>query len=77
MILIFLALISLPFIIGSMQKGSSRTLADTMGNLALVLPAGVHTVALQWRSLVPGVDWQTLAGLADGYSTGEVTLREN
>eukprot|EP01042_Synura_sphagnicola_P003668 gene3668-4578_t len=57
---------------GSTISGLSRTMDTARGELALILPAGYHTVALQWKSLT--VNWTSLNNLNDGYVEGEQLL---
>ncbi len=53
---------------GSAMTITSRRMDSLFGQLALILPAGTHTVYLQWRSET--VQWRTLNELSDGYAHG-------
>lgn len=57
---------------GDSVRRGSREFSSLFGNLALVLPAGSHSVSLQWRS--DGFTWTTLNDLAGGFSHGEKLL---
>ncbi|CAM9092051.1 unnamed protein product, partial [Ectocarpus fasciculatus] len=58
---------------GSTIAGSSRAIDDAFGNLVLILPAGTHTISLQWKADgAPGKSqWVTLNRISNGFQQGD------
>ena len=56
----------------AMVSGTSRAMDSIYGSLALVLPSGSHTVALQWKT--EQHDWTSLNALEDGFAQADQLL---
>jgi hypothetical protein len=59
--------------IGGTVSTGSRTIRDNTGQLAVVLPSGMHTISLQWQTS-PGVSWTLLNEISGGFAHGESLL---
>ena len=75
---------SIPYVhSGSLISGNVPRKDSLRGQLVVTLPAGVHTVALEWKSLYEdsSVAWMTLNQIDDGFAGGDNLLifinREN
>lgn len=59
--------------LGGKNTAGSRVFDTNFGELAVILPAGMHTVQLQWQSS-PDSSWMLLNDISGGFAHGESLL---